>query len=77
MKIYYIYPISRGTIFHLVRSTFFLFTDPHAGQDVRTGGRNADVSFAEGLVAVGPAKRPHRQITLSGHLPVSAHQSTG
>lgn len=49
----------------------------HADQDLRTGGRNADVSFAKGLVTVGPAKRPHRQVALPGHLPVSAHQSVG
>jgi len=52
-------------------------TDPHAGQDVRTSGRNEDLPFAEGLVAVGPAKRTYWQVALPGHLQVSAHQSAG
>lgn len=51
--------------------------DPHAGQDVRTCGRNADVPIAEGLVVVGAAECAHRKIALPGHLPVSAHESTG
>jgi len=51
--------------------------DPYAGQNMRTGGRNEDVPFAEGLVVIGSTKRPHRQVALPGHLQMSAHQSAG